>query len=234
MPQEELGYVELEWTCKNCGTRNPGSRKTCMNCGAAMGAQDKFALPAQQELIKDADTLAQAKQAPDVRCPFCGTLNPANARSCKQCGGDLQGAVARVQGGVLGAFDDSKQPDVKCPNCGTLNPASATICSNCGATLSRPASPVATLPATATLAPRVPAAGLNPLLIGAAVVLLLLCIGGGIWFITRTSESAATVSSLNWQRTIAIQALVPIQHADWQDQVPSDAQIKSCELKPRH
>lgn len=45
MPQEELGYIELEWTCENCGSRNPGTRKNCATCGAAMGARNQFELP---------------------------------------------------------------------------------------------------------------------------------------------------------------------------------------------
>ena len=34
MAKKKLGYVELEWTCPNCGTRNPGPEQSCVNCGS--------------------------------------------------------------------------------------------------------------------------------------------------------------------------------------------------------
>ena len=228
MPQEELGYVELEWTCPNCGTRNPGTRKNCASCGAAMPKDAKFELPAQQELVKDEAKIQAAQAGPDVICPYCGTRNAATASSCKQCGGDLKGAQARFKGGVLGAFDETKQPDVKCPNCGTMNPASALKCSNCGASLKRP-EPKAQ-PAPQTIAPLTRA---SPLLIGGIVGVVLLCLVGAYFLFFRTSDTVGTVTDLQWQRSIAIMAQVPVRDAAWQDQVPAGANVLSCELKPR-
>ena len=227
MPQEELGYVELEWTCQNCGTRNPGTRKNCISCGAAMNAQTKFELPAQQELIKDETKLSAAAAAPDVACPYCGTRNPSTATSCKQCGGALKGGQARAAGGVLGAFDATKQPDVKCQNCGTMNPAGALKCSNCGASLKRPTPASQPAPQTAK------AAGISPLMIAGIVGVLLLCAVGAYFLFFRTGETVGTVSGMNWQRTIAIMAMVPVRDADWQDRLPEGANVLGCELKPR-
>lgn len=230
MPQEELGYVELEWTCKNCGTRNPGTNKYCKTCGAPMGAQGKFDLPAQQELIKDADTLKTAQAGPDIICPFCGTRNAGNATSCKQCGGDLKGAKARAAGGVLGVFDDKPQADIKCPNCGTMNPASAEKCSNCGAALKHPA-PAAKPTGTAQTLTR--PTGTSPLVIGGVIAVLILCAVGAYFLFFRTASSTGTVSGVTWQRTIAILGQTPVQAADWQNVLPVDATVTSCSLKPR-
>lgn len=228
MPQEELGYVELEWTCKNCGTRNPGTAKNCRACGAPMGAEGKFELPAQQALITDAEKLKQVGAGPDVTCPFCGTRNSGSAKSCKQCGGDLTGAQTRIKAGVLGAFDDAPQPEVKCSNCGSMNPASAVKCSNCGASLKRPEPKPAPVPQALA-----PAGGLNPLMIGGIIALLLVCAAGAYFLFGRTSEIVGTVSALSWQRSIAILAQVPVRDADWKEQVPGDATVLGCELKPR-
>ena len=228
MPQQELGYVELEWTCKNCGTRNPGTRKNCASCGAAMPKDAKFELPAQQEFIKDEAKIQAAEAGPDVTCPYCGTRNVSTATSCKQCGGDLKGAEARFKGGVLGAFDETKQPDVKCQNCGTLNPASALKCSNCGASLKRPEPKPQ--PAPQTIAPPTRT---SPLMIGGIVAVILLCIVGAYFLFFRTSDTVGTVSNLQWQRTIAIMAQVPVRDAAWQDQLPDGASVLGCELKPR-
>ena len=61
MTQKELGYVELEWTCKRCGTINPGMQRVCTNCGAPMGKDDKFDLPDEQILITEQEKLEEAK-----------------------------------------------------------------------------------------------------------------------------------------------------------------------------
>jgi hypothetical protein len=227
--QEELGYVELEWTCKNCGTRNPGSRKNCANCGAAMPPDAKFELPVQQELIQDETRVAAAAAGPDIACPYCGTRNPSTAKTCKQCGGDLTGGKAREAGGVLGAYSDAAQPDIKCQNCGTMNPATALKCKNCGAALNRPAAQ----PTAAAAAATTSGARLNPLMIGGIIAVLLLCAVGGYFLFFRTSDTVGTVEGVNWQRTIAIMALAPVRDADWQDQIPSGATVLGCELKPR-
>jgi len=226
MPQEELGYVELEWTCQNCGTRNPGARKNCASCGAAMHAQTQFELPAQPELVKDHPAADAA--GPDVACPYCGTRNAGNATVCKQCGGDLKGAQARMAGGVLGAFDAAPQAAIQCAACGTQNPATALKCSSCGARLPRPKTQTAAVTPAAAPAPSIPRAWL----IGGIAVALLLCIGA-MFLVFRTSDTRATVDDVNWQRTIAIMALMPVRDATWQDQLPADAQVLGCELKDR-
>lgn len=227
MPQEQLGYVELEWKCPNCGTRNPGTRKNCMTCGAAMPKDAKFELPAQQEFITDQAKIQAAEAGPDVSCPYCGTRNVSTATSCKQCGGDLKGAEARFKGGVLGAFDDTAQPDVKCQNCGGMNPASAVKCSNCGASLKRPEPKPQPAP-TPTPAPR-----MSPLVIGAIVLAIVACIGGFIFLTSQRSEVSATVANTQWERSIAVMAQVPVRDADWRDKIPSGANVLGCELKPR-
>lgn len=228
MPQKELGYIELEWTCPNCGTRNPGTRKNCSSCGAAMPKDAKFELPAQQAFITDAEKIQAAKSGPDIACPYCGTRNPAGATSCKQCGGDLTGGKARFKGGVLGAFDDTPAAEVKCQNCGTLNPATALKCSNCGASLKRPEPKPQ--PVTQSLAPGF---RLNPLMIGGIVAALLLCAVGAYFLFARTSDVVGTVATTGWQRSIAVMAQVPVRDANWQDQIPSGANVLACELKPR-
>ncbi len=51
--------------------------------------------------------------------------------------------------------------------------------------------------------------------------------------LTRTSDTGATVQAVQWQRSIAIMALRPVTHENWQDQIPSDAQQGSCVEKVR-
>ncbi|HEX2622616.1 MAG TPA: zinc ribbon domain-containing protein [Phototrophicaceae bacterium] len=104
MTKKTLGYVELEWTCPNCATNNPGLQKTCKNCGSPQPENVQFhAATAQPELLKDEQKIAQAQKGADFHCPYCGTRNPADATTCSQCGGDLTGAKQRASGMVVGA-----------------------------------------------------------------------------------------------------------------------------------
>ena len=96
-----VGYIQNEWTCPNCQTRNKGSVKTCENCGAPQPENVQFELPAEQKFVTDEKSINAAKAGADIHCPFCGTRNPATAKTCSQCGGDL------IEG-ERGVFD---QPD---------------------------------------------------------------------------------------------------------------------------
>lgn len=227
MPQETIGYVELEWTCKSCGARNPGSRKTCGGCGAAMGDQDEFQLPAQQELITDKEKVAaEEKKAPDIHCPYCGARNPAGSTRCTQCAGDLTGGKKREAGKTVGALATGPVPDVPCPYCGTLNPAKATRCQKCGGVLGRPAAPTPTpAPATGMGIPVPLLVALGAIL--CIVVAVIVGLGG------RTTDVTGLVQSVAWERYIEVLALQPVKHEAWVDQIPSDGQKGTCTNKLR-
>ena len=225
MPQETVGYVELEWTCVHCGTKNPGTAQTCTGCGAPMGDSEKFNLPSQQKLITDKDALSKAQAGADIHCPWCGTRNVAGATKCVHCGGDLTGGEARAKDIVLGAFDATAKPDVKCPYCGTLNPASAMKCSKCGGALQTP-------PAPTPQAAAKPKSGIG--LIPIIVIGLVIVACAAIFTLSvRTSDAVGTVQSLSWQRSITILEQRPVQHENWRDQVPSGAKLGACRQEVR-
>ena len=123
MTKKSLGYVELEWTCPNCGAKNLGMAKLCRGCGAAQPAHIEFEQAAEEKLIEDEAKLAQAAAGPDVHCAYCGARNPAGSATCQRCGGDLTGAGARGTGQVLGAHRAGPAAPVRCPACGNENPA---------------------------------------------------------------------------------------------------------------
>jgi len=228
MPQETVGFVNLEWTCKRCGSKNPGTTKICSSCGNVMSETDKFELPAQQELIKDEAVIAKAERGPDMSCKYCGARNAADATNCSQCSADLTQATARQSGEVLGAFSDEKKPDVKCPYCGELNPATALKCSKCAGTLrvaTRPVDQAKTAPPAPARANRV------PMFIGIGVAIVAVIVCGLLFF--RTTDTSAAVRGVQWQRAIEIMEERPAQHATWRDQIPSGATAGACELKVR-
>jgi len=228
MAQKEIGYVELEWTCPVCRTRNPGLRQTCANCGAPQPKDAKFETPIQADLIKDAEKIKRAEVGPDIHCPYCGARNPADAKTCHQCGGDLTQGTARAAGQVVGAFQSGPAAQVTCPTCGTANPPTAFNCVKCGAPLAKP-KPVA---APQPVAPATQSKGCLVLI----AIIALVVIGGGLTFAFlsfRTTAIVGTVRAANWTRTIAIEGLVPVDHSAWRDEIPRGADIGSCKLEVR-
>lgn len=53
MAKKQLGYVEMEWVCPRCGSKNPGPQKTCTNCGGPQPKEVKFQQREGQQLIKE-------------------------------------------------------------------------------------------------------------------------------------------------------------------------------------
>jgi ribosomal protein L40E len=229
MTRKELGYVELEWTCPRCNTRNPGAQTTCEGCGAPQPQDVQFNTPVAGDLVQDEAKLARAQSAPDIQCAYCGTRNPADAQSCKQCGADLGEGKQREAGQVLGAFQQQAAPPVRCATCGAENPASNTRCQQCGAPLARP-KPVA--PAKTATRP----AAAAPRQSWVAWLVIALVFGGLIWLVmlsTRTTEMVGTVREARWTRSIPIEGLVPVERNGWHDEVPADANLLSCRPEVR-
>jgi hypothetical protein len=243
MVKKTLGYVELEWPCPRCGTRNPGSRKSCASCGAAQPEQVAFQQAAEEELITDQDEIERAKAGPDVHCAFCGARNRADAQECTQCGADLSSATARESGQVLGAFRDGPAPQVNCPSCGASNPATAYTCSQCNARLPRTERPQAPRPRERSTPRRQSSStakrrhkGLGIGILGGVALVLLLCV---LLFTVlnpwRSSEEVTgVVQGLLWSRSIEIEALRDVSHEGWRDEIPAEASLGRCTEKLHH
>jgi DNA-directed RNA polymerase subunit RPC12/RpoP len=224
MTQKELGYVELEWTCKHCGTINPGLKRVCTNCGAPIAEDDKFELPDQQELIKDKAKLEEAQKGPTIQCPYCNVFNPAGTKLCIQCGGDIQAGLARQAGEVLGAFKAEAVPDKPCPFCNQPVKANAQRCPHCGGNLvEAAATPVAPALVTAKKTPL--------LLIIGLIAIGVLCVAGIIALIVmnnRTNDATGSVTAMHWQLSIDILEQQPVKKSAWGEEVPSDAKDVTC------
>jgi hypothetical protein len=224
MTQKELGYVELEWTCKHCGTINPGMKRVCTNCGAPISENDKFELPDQQQLITDNEKLDEAKKGPALQCPYCNVLNPAGTKLCIQCGGDIQAGLARQAGEVIGSYETAPVPDKPCPFCNQPVKANAQRCPHCGGSLVELVKPASTPTG-------VPNRNRIWLIIG-GILLGVLCLATLITFLimsSRTNNISASVSDLRWQLSIDILEKQPVQKSDWSDNVPSQAQDLTCQ-----
>ena len=228
MAKKKLGYVELEWSCPVCQTRNPGLRQTCASCGSPQPKDAKFEAPIQTELIQDADKIKRAQVGPDIHCGYCGARNPADAKVCHQCGGDLTQGTARTAGDVLDAPLNTGIKEVRCATCGTANPITAQNCSTCGAALAKPKvqpTPTAAKEATSSRGCVIAAILIGILLVGGIIAFMV--------FSNRTTAVTGTVREANWTRTITIEGLTPVQYSDWRDEIPAGAEIGRCEADVR-
>ena len=225
--KESKGFVELEWICPNCGGRNKGSQKTCENCGAPQPENVKFQRAAQEKIVTDENLVKAAKAGADIHCGFCGARNPANAKTCSQCGGDLAEGRARLAGQILEAAPVMPKT-VICKNCGTENPASERTCSKCGSPLPR-----VDIPSPASLQAAASASAQKKktkwLLFGGIGAFLLLCFAAVLFLFVFPAKSVqATVTEVHWQTSVPVQEVRAVDHNNEQGRAPSDAYNVSC------
>lgn len=234
-----LGYVQNEWTCPNCSTRNQGGVKTCENCGAPQPENVQFELPSEQKFVTDEASVKAAQAGADIHCGFCGTRNPATAETCSQCGGDLKQGKARQAGQVMKA--PPAQPKVvKCDNCGTDNPGSNAVCSKCGSPLPKVVAPVMAAQANVGVSAAKPAAKpvvskkTNWLLIGGILAVFAVCcvVIGALFFLPSKSVEA-TVLDVRWQTSVPVQEIRAVDYSNERGNPPSDAYDISCRDESR-
>jgi ribosomal protein L40E len=238
--RRSLGFVENEWTCLNCNSRNKGSVKTCENCGAPQPENVQFELPSEQKMVKEEEKIKAAQAGADIHCGFCGTRNPVTAETCSQCGADLKEGKARESGRVMQA--PPPQPKVvTCTRCGTENPGANSTCSNCGAPLPRvtPAQPVAQPAARASTSPAglTPAASLNAktnnkrnlfVFGGIFACLAVVCVTVLALFVFPSATVEATVTDVHWQTNVPVQEIREVSYSNERGNPPSDAYNISC------
>ncbi len=229
MTQETLGYVELEWTCKHCGGKNPGTEKKCRQCGAPMYQQTEFELPDQAELITDEEEIRKASTSrPDIHCPYCETRNPASATQCKQCGGDLTKGEARKRGGVLGAAPAAaaaqSPPAAKPKKKPKRKPRRATKRSKTHAR-----------PATSAVKPAKKGLSLPAIITLGIMAVILACVVGFFFLATvKTKDVQGIVQDVVWTRSILVEGLQTVSDEGWRDEIPSGARIGFCQEKFRY
>ena len=242
-----LGYVQNEWTCPNCSTRNKGGEKTCANCGAPQPEDVQFELGPEKNFVTDEDQLKAAQGGADIHCGFCGTRNPATAETCSQCGGDLKEGKAREAGRIMQTPPAAQQPKtIVCKNCGTENPGSNSACSNCGSPLPRAAQPV---PAQAPAFPPAAKGGIAPaapitgkktntkrnlfILGGILACLAVVCVAVITLFVLPTSSVQGTVTDIHWQTNVPVQEVRAVDYNNEQGSPPSGAYDVSCHDESR-
>lgn len=227
MARKKIGHIELQWACPNCDGLNPGSEKHCGNCGAPQPEDVKFEQAERQELITDEEKIAQAAAGADIHCPYCGSRNSAGADVCHKCGGDLVEGVKRESGRVIGAYKTGPVTQVACPHCGADNPDTAKTCAQCGGSLARE-----TLEPTEKEAVKAPSRTRTWIILGVVAILAVIC-GAYFIFANRTNAATGMVENVGWQRSVPVEALVPVEHKDWEDDIPAEGLIVTCSNEVR-
>lgn len=183
-------------------------------------------------------------------CPNCNTENLGMQKTCKNCGSPQPENVqfhAPQQQDLLTdekkVGEAAKGANIHCPYCNTRNPADATTCSQCGGDLTGGTQRVTGKVVGATDATQAkPALAAQPakaasffrwwMLIPMGCLLMICCVIGGYLLFYRESVTG-TVQNVNWQRVIPIQEIRDVTRSDWKDEIPSGADIGSCDLKYR-
>ncbi len=228
------GFIQLEWVCPNCNSRNAGPNKTCENCGAPQPENVQFYAPAEAKLIQDANTAKVAGAGADIHCGFCGTRNAATAVTCSQCGGNLaEGGKARAAGREMQR--EAAQVEIKCTNCGEMNLSARTMCAKCGSPLPRASQPSAS--AMPIVGAPASSAGMKraPAWLGLGVVvacLAVLCVGAILLFAPSKSVSA-TVQDVYWETSLPLQEITAVRFSDKAGNPPGDAYNVSCRVETR-
>ena len=233
--KESKGFVQLEWVCPNCDGRNPGPMKTCQNCGAPQPDNVQFHRAADEKVITDEKVVAAAKAGADIHCGFCGTRNPATATTCSQCGGDLKEGKARAAGQVLQAAPAAPKV-VTCTNCGAENPGSERMCAQCGSPLPGASAAAQAIAATRPAPTQAPTAAINApkkkvnwlVFGGIGAALLLCCIAIVVTLVLPSKTLTGTVTNVQWQTSVPLQEIQPVNHTNESGNPPSDAYNLSC------
>lgn len=232
--EQSKGFIELEWVCPSCNSRNRGPVKTCENCGAAQPSNVQFYAPAEAKLIQDENAKRIASVGPDIHCGFCGTRNPGDAKVCSQCGGDLKEGRARAAGREMQR--EAPVTEIKCTNCGEANPSTRTMCSKCGAPLPKAGvkPPATVTPATASPAQGSAAKrGVPWLVIGGIVACLAIVCIGAFLLLSPSKTVTATVNDVYWQSSVPLLEEQAVRYQDEAGSAPSGAYDVSCHTETR-
>lgn len=231
MVKKSRGFIQLEWECPQCGSRNPGPAGSCEQCGAPQPDDVEFVAPSEREFVEDEQQLEHAKAGADIICAFCDTRNPATAEVCSQCGADLSEGERRKSGGTVNAREATSV--IHCHNCEAENRSTEKFCRQCGAPLAG-----ASLKSAPVSPPQASKSVQNPAkqkkmkkswLLGAILFLLLCCVGGLFFFVLSPSEQiSGSVDAVRWETSVDVQAEQEVSYTNERGNPPSDAYNVDC------
>ncbi len=187
-------------------------------------------------------------------CAFCNTQNPGPIKSCTGCGAPQPEDVEFLQVDEE-RFNFIKDealireakagPNIHCPFCGTRNLSTAELCKKCGGELAmsgkarqaggrvRTVTEAREKRAAAPEAPK-PKKKVSPLVPIGILLFLIACVAGVFLLFFRTDDVTASVTGVEWERSIAVEEYTTYTDSDWRDEVPQGASIRTCSMEYRY
>jgi hypothetical protein len=231
---------EGKWRCRLCSAKNRGSDQKCALCGWTRDDRVEFFLEDDAVEVTDLGLLARATAGPDWICSRCDNSNPAGAAICAGCGAAPEGKLqknGKVVAPIAPPPIELRAAFAPVPKVGHPHPRPAV---SYGAPAMAPAGASAPMRSCGCL-------------IGAlgafAGILFFGCV---LFSLGRTParpqvvespyvepspdpiyETTATVTSVAWSRTIAIEALTPTRETAW-DAAPPEARDVSHAFEVHH
>ena len=214
-----MAMLEGKWRCPFCQTVCRGRDMNCVGCGARRGADVEFFLDDDAQPVTDEALLREAQDGPDWLCETCGGSNRFSVKTCQTCGATVGSSTFRKV--TETSLNAARGMD------GTARVAPHAR------------------EHTATGAWQIPGRAASFIFISLAAfgVLLLIILGvagvsgGGSmqraleakpdprYSISRSIE--LSVDRVEWKRSIVVEEYRDVVSEDWDDAVPSDAQVIS-------
>lgn len=177
------------------------------------------------------------------KCTYCDALNRGRDLKCQGCGATRERDVQFIYDETAAEVTDAAElararsgPEWLCENCGSSNASELTTCRQCGAErgtarareVKMVGAPAPPPPPRPSILPKVLMA------FGAVAALVVLLIGGLIFYFTRTHEAELTVTAVQWQRSIEVEEFRTLTEQKWEDEVPNDARVQSRRREFHH
>lgn len=211
---------EARWICPSCGSENLGRHESCAGegtggCGAARPANVRFYLPDDSPVVTDPDLLADARSGQDWTCAHCdgankGTLRGAVIAQCVHCGHarGAEDAATPVRVYGLGQAPQDGGTAQRLVREETRAAAAARRAARVEGGDNSPKPPQGGLPTIAKIG------------VVLGVVLMLL----GVWFLRAPIEASGRVDRLEWSWTIPMERYVTLTDEGFHSP-PGDATI---------
>jgi hypothetical protein len=199
---------EGKWRCRYCSSVNRGAELACKGCGATRDKDVTFFLEDDAPEVTDEALLAVARAGADWLCLFCQTSNRPQESRCHNCGAERGTSPSRPERDVPLAA-----PGVPPPSAAPSVPPSA--------------------PLSALSAPR-PGRGGRGCAVAVVLALVLGFCSVVSYFAFRKTEETVTVSALEWERTIDVEALRTVRESAWEGEVPGGARVVGQSREVHH
>lgn len=231
---------EGRWDCSHCGaTGILGRNKCCTQCGASRGADVKFYLPADAQVVTDASLLSLANAGPDWVCSHCNADNRGDANFCGTCGAEKGSSsshqvkdysfanVPRSAAAATPHFHVNDDNDVHYADSA---PTSMSTRDTADYSAYQPNEDPYDPPQKKFTLPRI---GLPH--IGLGVLFLIIAVLGLMflsWATFHTTEVKTHVTHFDWNRTVFIDQYRTVEEGDWS--MPMGGRLERTESHINH